>query len=190
MNKIFLSLVIFGGLLSCQLEDSKKIYVIRGEIQTQSIGLEDVSVLLLKGDQIIATSTGTTFSFSNLQEGTAYTVTPVLNEVEGKNGLSSLDMVSIRKHIEGVEPFDLFQRTAADVNKDNIINQEDLEIIGSCIVSAPGSYTCPTYRFVSAQHDGLSFQYMDQYETDELFADHDVLFIPIKLGDVSGSIIP
>ena len=190
MNKLFLSLLVLGGFLSCQLDDAKNSYVISGEIKTESMEFQNVIVRLLKGDEIISSSTGTQFTFSNLEEGTAYTVVPILSGTQGRNGLSTLDMVAIRKHIEGVEPFDLYQKTAADVNKDNVVNQDDLEIIANCILSTPKTTTCPEYRFVSQQHDSFAFQYVDQYETQKLFSDHEVVFVPIKLGDVNHTIWP
>lgn len=191
MNKLYLSLLILGSLFSCHVDDTKNNYVISGEILTEgSIAFQHVIVHLLKGDQIISTSTGPQFSFSNLDEGAAYTVLPLLTETEGRNGLSTLDIVAIRKHIEGIEPFNLYQKTAADVNKDNVINEEDLEIIGNCIISSPKLFRCPEYRFVSKEHDEFAFNYVDQYHTNKLFADHHIVFVPIKLGDVNHTIWP
>jgi hypothetical protein len=191
MNKICFSLLLLVGLLSCHVDDTKNNYVISGEIVSQGGNeFQHVIVHLLKGDQIITSSTGPQFSFPNLEEGTAYTVLPLATGTEGRNGLSTLDMVAVRKHIEGVEPFDLYQRTAADVNKDNIINQEDLEIIKNCILSSPKLFDCPTYRFVSMEHDGNEFKYVDEYNTNKLFADHEIVFVPIKLGDVNHTIWP
>lgn len=191
MNKLYFSLLLLGSLLSCHVDDTKNNYVISGEILTQgSIDLQQVQVHLLKGDQIISTSTGPQFSFSNLEEGASYTVLPLVTENEGRNGLSTLDMVAVRKHIEGVEPFDLYQKTAADVNKDNFIDQEDLAIIRNCIISSPKLFACPEYRFVSEEHDEFAFQYVDHYETNKLFADHNITFVPIKLGDVNHTIWP
>lgn len=191
MNKLYLSLLLIGSLFCCHVDDTKNNYVVSGEVLTQgNIAFQGVIVHLLKGDQIISTSTGPQFSFSNLEEGTSYTVLPVLTETEGRNGLSTLDMVAIRKHIDGIEPFDLYQKTAADVNKDNVINQDDLEIIGDCIISSPKLFACPEYRFVSLEHDGSTFKYVDQYHTNKLFADHDIVFVPIKLGDVNNTIWP
>lgn len=191
MNKLSVSLLCLCGFLSCQLDDSKNSYVISGEIKTDAaFEFQDAIVHLLKGDEIISSSTGIQFTFSNLEEGTAYTVLPIITGTQGRNGLSTFDMVAIRKHIEGSEPFDLYQKTAADVNKDNAINEEDLEIIRNCIISSPKLYSCPEYRFVSQQHDEFAFQYVDQYETQKLFSDHEVIFVPIKLGDVNHTIWP
>ena len=127
MNKLYLSLLLIGSLLSCHIDDTKNNYIISGEILTQgNIALQHVMVHLLKGDQIISTSTGPQFSFSNLEEGTAYTVLPQVTKTEGRNGLSTLDIVAIENQINGTQALDLYQKTAADVNKDDIIDQEDL----------------------------------------------------------------
>lgn len=191
MNKLYIGLLLIGSFFSCNVDDTKNNYVISGEILTQgSIALQHVTVHLLKGDQIISTSTGPQFSFSNLDEGTAYTVLPLVLETEGRNGLSTLDIVAIENHINGTQAFDLYQKTAADVNKDNIIDQEDLYIIRNCIISSPKLFACPEYRFVSKEHNGSAFNYVDQYHTNKLFADHDIVFVPIKLGDVNHTIWP
>lgn len=191
MNKLYLSLLFIGSLFSCHIDDTKNNYVISGEILTLGGNeFQHVIVHLLKGDQIISSSTGPQFAFSNLEEGTAYSVLPLVTETDGRSGLSTLDIVAVRKHIEGVEPFDLYQKTAADVNKDNVINQDDLEIIRDCIVSSPKLFACPEYRFVSHEHDGSAFKYVDQYYTNKLFADHHIVFVPIKLGDVNHTIWP
>lgn len=191
MHKLYLSLLILGSLLSCHIDDIKNSYVISGKIL--SLGgneFQHVVVRLLKGDQIIATVSGSQFTFTNLEEGAKYTVLPIATGNEGRNGLSTLDLVAIENHIDGTQAFDLYQKTAADVNKDNIINNEDLDLIRSCIISSPKLFECPTYRFVSEQHDELAFEYVDQYETNALFSDHDIVFVPIKLGDVNHTIWP
>lgn len=191
MNKLYLSLLLIGCLLSCHVDEISNKYVISGEILTQgNMAFQNVIVHLLKGDQIITSSTGSQFSFKNLEEGTAYTVLPLVTEANGRNGVSTFDLVSVRKHVEGLEPFDLYQKTAADINKDNVINQEDLDLIGDCLISSPEQSACPGYRFVSKEHNGSAFNYVDQYHTNKIFADHHIVFVPIKLGDVSHTIWP
>lgn len=191
MNKLYLSLFLLGSFFSCHIDDPKNNYDISGEILTQGENeFPQYLVHLLKGDQIITTSSGPQFSFKNLEEGTAYTVLPLVTEANGRNGVSTFDLVSIRRHVEGVEPFDLYQKTAADINKDNVINQEDLDLISNCLISSPEQPACPGYRFVSKEHNGSAFNFVDQYHTNQIFADHHVFFVPIKLGDVSHTIWP
>jgi hypothetical protein len=116
-----------------------------------------------------------------------YTVLPV-TEADGRNGISNLDLVEVAKQIDGVITFNLFQKVAADVNKDGQITNQDLDIMRNCILSPPKTYECPSYRFVSPEHDELTFKYIDSFTTQKLYSDQDVTFIPIKLGDVNGTI--
>lgn len=186
MNKILCIPLLLCSILSCQLGDTKNTYTISGTIGF--MGTTEVNVHLLKGDEIIATRTSLEFTFENLEEGTDYTILPVSKDYDnGRNGISTLDLVEVGKYIDGLIEFDLFQKIAADVNKDNVINSIDVAIMKDCILSSIKTFQCPTYRFVSAEHDENSFAYVDQYQTGKLFSDHEITFLPIKLGDVNNT---
>ncbi len=189
MNKMFFSLLILGSFLSCQLEDTKNSYSISGYFSTpeaDSIWMY-FPVSLASNDLIIATTEGYAFQFDNLEEGQSYTVKPLPNTLEGRSGISTIDKVSIENHIKGLLTLSLFQQIAADVNLDNVIDEKDLAQITACIVS---NTDCPSWRFVSPDYNGLGSGYIDQYIIDKLFSDHHISFIPIKLGDVNGTIFP
>lgn len=191
MKKIIFALLILGALSGCQMDDIKNSYSISGRIMwNASIPFSDqVTVTLFKGDQIVAISTENEFSFTNLEEGEVYTVYPY-SEADGRNGLSTLDIVSVEKYVSGENTFDLYQKIAADVNKDNQINLIDRDIMKNCIISSPKIYECPGYRFVSQEHDDTNFRFIDKYTSVKLYADQDVTFMAIKLGDINGTIHP
>jgi len=191
MNKIILSILCLGTLIGCQIDDTKNTYTISGQIvwPDNSPFERGLTVTLLKGDEIIATSHDDQFAFSNLEEGSVYTVQPVTDE-DGRNGISNLDLVEVRKQIEGIIPFDLFQQVAADVNKDGQITNQDLDIMRNCILSPPKIYECPNYRFVSPEHDEFTFKYIDRYTSPKLYSDQNITFLSIKLGDINGTIHP
>ncbi|HEY3386122.1 MAG TPA: hypothetical protein VGK46_06415 [Saprospiraceae bacterium] len=192
MNRIFLSLLLISGLLSCHLDDTQNNYTITGKIAWPGGDIDfnqALTVYLLKGDQVVSTSHESPFTFSNLQEGINYTILPV-STAEGRNGISTLDFVEIEKRIQGIIEFNLFQEIAADANRDHVIDNEDLQIIRDCILQSPKLYDCPSYRFVSEEHTEDSFSYIDQYVTGKLFADHEISFIPVKIGDINNTINP
>ena len=70
---------------------------------------------------------------------------------------------------------------------DGLIDENDLAQISTCILS---NKDCPGWRFVSPDFDGQGSGYIDIYTIDKLFADHHIPFVPIKLGDVNGTIFP
>ena len=191
MNKIILSVLFLGTLIGCQIDDTKNTYTISGRIvwSDNSPFERGLTVTLLKGDEIIATSHDDQFTFSNLEEGGVYTVQPVTDE-DGRNGISNLDLVEVRKQIEGIIPFNIFQQVAADVNKDGQITSQDLDIMRNCILSPPKIYECPNYRFVSPEHDDTNFRYIDRFTSTKLYSDQDITFLAIKLGDINGTIHP
>ena len=191
MNKIITTFLLLSALVGCQTEDTRNTYSITGRIiwEDNIPYTDEVTVTLLKGDEIIGTSHESPFTFNNLEEGVSYIVEPK-STAEGRNGISTLDLVSVEKNISGEYSFDLFQSISADVNKDSKINSQDLDIMKNCILSSPKIYECPGYRFVSQEHDATSFQYVDRYYSGKLNADQEVTFIPIKLGDVNGTIHP
>ena len=192
MNRILLSLLLISAMFSCHVDDTQNNYTISGKIGWPGGNAEfnqSLTVYLLKGDQVITTSHEEQFTFSNLQEGINYTVLPVTT-AEGRNGISTLDFVEIEKHIQGINEFNLYQKIAADANKDGVIDNEDLEIIRDCMLESPKVYNCPNYRFVSEEHTETEFSYVDQYVTGKLFADHEISFIPVKIGDINNTINP
>jgi len=190
MTRITCFTFILLSLLSCQNDDIKNTYTISGKIGYPLEGdfiVSDFSVSLLSNDQVIATADGGTFSFENLEEGRSYTVVPQPRNDDGKNGLSTLDKVQIDHYINGELTLTSFQLIAADVNKDNKIDAEDLNRISACIVE---NENCPTWRFASADYDGSGQGYIDQYHISRLLSDHEVIFVPVKLGDVNGTVQP
>lgn len=187
MNKSLFPLLLSLGFLSCQNEGVKTLYSIRGTVgfPGYEFPIEHFSVSLISGDQLIATSTALQFSFAGLEEGKPYLLIP---QAEGdlKSGVSTLDMVQMDKYLKGELDLDDFQKIAADINKDNLINETDLELIQNCLVSDQ----CPAWRFASGDYNGSGAGYIDQYSVSKLHADHVVHFYPIKIGDISGTVRP
>lgn len=195
-EKLFVILCLFG-ICSCHTDDVKNTYTISGKVDSffivnflpnNEIEIDTLqfAVNLITDDQIIATSDDTVFTFTGLEEGKSYYVIP---EQLGTNGIgmTALDLVMVRKYIEGGQVLDAFQKLAADVNKNSLIDSTDLELIENCLLNTE---QCFNWRFATDDYDGSGIGQADQYIIDNLMSDVTIHFIPIKTGDITGTHIP
>ncbi len=190
MNKI-LYVSLFILLLSACQQDEANTYSIKGSIEILNVVFlpdiefyyESITVTLFEGDNLIATSETENgkFEFKNLNEGKSYTIIPT-SPGGSHNGLSAIDFIEIRKYISGTLNFDVIQKIAADVNKDGIIDQADLDLLQGCMVT---QNDCPGWRFITAEYDAAGHGSIDQVTFSNLMADQEIRFIPVKLGDIN-----
>ncbi|MDQ3140931.1 MAG: T9SS type A sorting domain-containing protein [Bacteroidota bacterium] len=133
------------------------------------------------------------FSFSNLFIGKNYTIIPskIKNYLEG---VTTLDIVKIQKHILGVESLtSVWNIIAGDVNGDHIITTTDVVALRKLILGIDQKLkNVPSWSFVEANYqfpDPLNPWYEslpDQYRILGLPGDMNFIdFKGIKLGDVS-----
>lgn len=109
------------------------------------------------------------------------------------NGITTLDMILILKHILNIEAFDSpYQFIAADVNKSNSISAADLVAIRKVILGT--SKTFPnnnSWRFIDADYNFLDENPLDEdfpeTLTINLSKDTDFNFVAVKVGDVNGT---
>lgn len=182
---IFLSLLAIC-LFSCHTEEAN-VYSIKGFIGNDplifSLDIENGTVGLYEGDQLIATSEieNGLFSFEHLSENKTYTVIP--NLLSGsRNGISSLDIAKITNYIAGTMELSAIEKISADVNKDGLINEEDIDQIRNCIVLGSD---CPGWRYYTSDYDGLGNGSLDQATIIHIFKDHEITFRVAKLGDIN-----
>ena len=99
----------------------------------------------------VTTSADGDFSFSGLPQGGNYTLTPVYNE-NAKAGISTLDIVFLRKHILGIDLLDSpYQIIAADVNNSKSLSTLDIVGMRKVILGLTGEFQNNTsWRFVPA----------------------------------------
>jgi len=188
-SKLFFSLLLLLCIAACQENsDVKNTHTISGKIgyPGEIFTPSAFAVNLILDDHIIATSFDTegNFSFPDLEEGKTYFIVPQAED--SKNGVSTLDKVQIEKYIQGIIQFDPFQKLAADVNKDTYIDIKDTEDIVNCIVGNE----CFSWRFATQDYDGSGVGGHDPYSVSNLSSDVEVILVPIKLGDVNGTIRP
>ena len=159
--------------------------------------IPSVEVLLDNETEIISTFTGNkgSYEFLELKEGLNYSITPKLNE-DHANGVSTLDLITISRHILGIESLDSpYKMIAADVNASNTITTLDLITMRKLILRIERVFTNnESWRFVRSDYE---FPVPDN-PWIEVFPESDIIealagaakninFIGIKVGDVNNS---
>jgi len=116
---------------------------------------------------------------------------------EAGNGLSTLDLIRVRKHILGVDPFDNpYQYFAADVNGSNSISTMDLIYIQRVILQLDNDF--PDVRLWQFLPEDLSFEGVDnpfditfpsQFPINDFSEDNlEMNIVGWKAGDVNFSV--
>ncbi len=121
-----------------------------------------------------------------------YTIEPARND-NHKNGVSTLDLVTIQKHLLGLQPLNSpYKMIAADANNSESVSALDLVEIRKLILGLYTEFPKNTsWRFV----DG-SFEFADPnhpWPFDEMIESHSGMtmqedFVGVKVGDVNGTV--
>jgi hypothetical protein len=157
--------------------------------------IEAVTVELLGSEQDpVNTNESGTYVFSPMTHGGTYHIVP-FKDGDDMNGVSTLDVVMIQRHILGIEKLKTpYQVIAADANKSESVTAADLTEIRKLILGNIPSFPNNTsWRFVDAGYkfpdatDPWIGTIAERYFVDKLNSNMDVNFIGIKTGDVNGS---
>jgi hypothetical protein len=132
------------------------------------------------------------YTFDDLNRGDDYMIAPESDD-NYLLGVSTWDIVQIRKHLLGIAPFDSpYKHIAADINNDGRITTFDLlELRKTILGISPGFPNNTAWRFVDASFDfpdplnPLASPFPEQHECydvldDQMHRD----FIAVKIGDV------
>jgi hypothetical protein len=171
---------------------------ISGEILNHTGGetLENVSVEISADymEKELETNTlGGYFMFEGLKMYEDYLIKPTKND-DVLNGVTTLDLVLIQKHILGLEeldnPFDLI---AADINNSNKITASDLLDLRKVILGIKTNFlNNNSWRFVPDKFSFLDPQFPwifpEQVEINNLSNSEHERFMGVKIGDVNGSV--
>ncbi|MDX1406675.1 MAG: dockerin type I domain-containing protein, partial [Saprospiraceae bacterium] len=140
--------------------------------------------------QTYITGSNGTFQFFNPL--LSYSIDAYRND-NHKNGVSSLDLVRIQKHLLGIEPFTSpYKRIAADANNSESISAIDLVEIRKVILGVNLEFPDNTsWRFVDADFvftdPEQPWPYDEMIELDNLTVEEN--FVAIKIGDVNGTVV-
>ena len=156
--------------------------------------VENVEVSLVGSAATDYTSVDGEYAFPKMPTGGDYSVDPYSNE-DASNGISTLDLIRIQRHILGLETLDSpYKHIAADIDNNKIINGTDLVELRKLIL---GIYTefpnNDSWKFVDKEYaftnsnDPLLETYPQQYEITNLERDMNIDFIAVKIGDVNNS---
>ncbi len=171
---------------------------ISGQVSTrQSEPVEAVSVDL-EGTivpTIDTTSAIGMYSFPSMAMGGIYEVVPSKND-DPLNGVSTLDLVLIQKHILGIKSLEEgYDRIAADINGSEDISAVDLIELRKLLLGVYDEFPNNTsWRFVDKLHefeDGEDPWYggiPESYSIDSLSGHMLIDFVGVKVGDVNGSV--
>ncbi|MCC6460634.1 MAG: HYR domain-containing protein [Saprospiraceae bacterium] len=204
-----------GGETECEynfgVEDPNNFCVpsevlVKGHIKTPAnAGVSDVAVSL-EGTQpgvpafnLFALTDDQGYYEFNLAVGDSYTITPIRDN-DPLNGVSTLDLLLINKHVLGLEPLNTpYKLLAADANDSRTVTTFDIVELRKLILGIyPQLPANTSWRFIDAaytfQNPANPFQ--DVIPESAAQANlpagstpvHD--FIGIKVGDVNGNAIP
>ena len=166
-----------------------------GAILTESSAPINGVSLSLSGDlsDSYTTSTDGLYSFA-VDNGGAYEIAAEKNnDVTTNNGVSTLDIILIQRHILGVQALSSpYKIIAADVNRSNSVSTLDIVYIRSLILqsqtSFPGgdlwTFVNSNYLFPDAQNP-FPYEQTHSYSSASEMAEQN--FIGVKLGDVNNS---
>ncbi len=145
--------------------------------------------------QTITTTESGKYMYRDLEYGNTYTVRPFWN-VNHKNGVSTLDLIAILKHLLGIKLLDSpYQLIAADATNNGHISVADLIEIRRLLLDIIPAYTKNTsWRFIDAHYefpdeDNPWSQVFPESMTFDPILDHmrHMDYIGVKVGDVNNS---
>ena len=180
---------------ACTTVDGARTALISGKAFTEGNDMVE-SALVSMGDHSQVTGTDGVFAFGNNPMGYDYSLNALKND-DHLNGVSTLDLVLIQKHILGLTILDSpYKVIAADINHSDGVSAVDLVELRKVILGITNEFTNNTsWRFGDA---GQTFEdalnpfasFIEEVRIDFLIEDlTEQNLIAIKVGDVSGNAI-
>ena len=171
---------------------------IAGQIMTEELEMIDnVEVTIMSGDisypQMNMAQSGE-FAFTDLTAFEDYEITPA-KDIDYLNGVSTLDLVMIQRHILGAVYLDSpYKIIAADIDNSETITAIDLIELRKLILGIYNEFPLnDSWRFVDASHTFVDetnpFPYPEAILYTDLAVDQMASnFMGVKIGDVNGSV--
>jgi len=134
------------------------------------------------------------YMFSELSLYDNYTLRPIKND-DALNGITTLDIVRIQKHILGIQSLSgMNQLVAADVNQDEKVNGSDIIQMRKLLLGFYANDEFPqntSWRFYPNNFDWnpvYPYEFPEEVEINNVLeSNDDIMFYGIKIGDVNGS---
>jgi len=170
---------------------------IAGELRTEyndMIESADVNLTGSSGKKMITPADGK-YEFAKNKMGRAYEIVPS-KDGDYLNGVSTIDLVKIQRHILGVESLDSpYKLIAADVSNDRRVSAVDLIHLRKMLLGIDSKFTANTsWRFVNAAQEFANarspWPFAEVIDITNLNANRrGEDFVGVKIGDVSGNAI-
>lgn len=179
--------------------DSGSSGIVAGKINASIVNsensMEEVSVNLIDETSLnmVYTSQTGAYQFQNVEYGKDYTVRPE-KDVEHINGVTTLDIILIQKHMLGSQKFDDAHKfIAADVDGNGRITSADIVEIRQLLMSKINKFNKNTsWRFIPSDYtfdpskNPLDVDYPQSVTMSNLgYSATNVNFTGIKIGDVN-----
>jgi hypothetical protein len=164
-------------------------------VKEDNTEIEDVIVEMKGSEQNpLHTDREGHYAFAPMATGGSYQVIPG-KDGDDMNGVSTLDIVMIQRHILGMEKLNSpYKLIAADANNSGSITASDLtelrKLVLGLTMSLPNNtswrFVDAAYQFVDKQDPWLT-PFAERYNIDALTGHMDINFVGIKVGDVNGN---
>ena len=170
---------------------------IAGRVYTETDAeLADVSVELRSFETLIEmTDVDGLYEFAEMPQGGNYQVKPVKDN-DYMNGVSTLDLVLIQRHILGLSPLEsTYKMIAADINNDEKLTSSDLLSLRKMILGIEERFPNNTsWRFIDSGYEFVedmnpwAGEIAEEYNITGLSEDMQINFMAVKTGDVDGNV--
>ena len=170
---------------------------IAGRIYTESDAeLKDAEVELRSTESIIAiTDENGIYEFTDMPQGGDYQVAPYKDD-DHLNGVSTLDLVMIQRHVLGIAPLNsVYKMIAADINNNEKVSASDLVALRKVILGIDSNFDNNTsWRFIDEGYEFVNEANPWEAPIDEVYniqglsEDMQIDFIAVKTGDVNGNV--
>ncbi len=170
--------------------------VVRGKVMTEHAEAVEEVMVQLEGSQLsqMTNETGS-YTFPAMQVGGQYRINPS-KDSKPLNGVSTLDLIHIQRHILGIERLGSpYKIIAADIDKSNSVNGVDLVELRKLILGIYEDFpNNDSWRMVDESQiffDALNpftSSIDENYIIHNLTADMEVDFIGVKVGDVNNTV--
>lgn len=167
---------------------------VSGRIQNEmGQDIQNVNVSVNSSNTTNTTLNGN-YTFPNLATGSNYVIRPIKNN-DLLNGVSTIDLVLLKKHILGIELLNSpYKLIAADVNNSKNITTIDLVELRKAILGlTTGFINNTSWRFIDKNYtfvdpsNPLLESFPEQYTISNLNAPMNINFLGIKIGDLNNT---
>ncbi|MFK7933268.1 MAG: T9SS type A sorting domain-containing protein, partial [Saprospiraceae bacterium] len=173
--------------------------LLAGNVMTETGDEVPGSMISVNGsmEMEMMTTTGGTFSVE-VEAGGDYSVSAT-KDVNPLNGVTTFDLVLMRKHVLGILPIDSpYKLIAADVNHSKAVTTLDMVMIRKLILGMETEFPqTESWRFIDAKHEFTDAtnpwltEFPEVVNINNLTEDMTTAdFVAIKMGDVNNSAVP